>query len=203
MYQTIGKRLLDLIISLPLLILLLPVLALLMLLVRWRLGAPLFFRQKRPGRYGRPFTIYKLRTMTDERDSRGNLLSDAERLTKFGRFLRSSSLDELPELIHVLKGEMSLIGPRPLLMHYLDLYTPEQMRRHNVKPGMTGWAQVNGRNVISWEEKFTLDVWYVDHLSFWLDCRIMGLTLWKMLRREGISYPGQATIHQFTGTKQS
>jgi sugar transferase EpsL len=162
-------------------------------------GLPLLFMQTRPGLQGKPFTMYKFRTMTDGRDSQGNLLPDSQRLTQFGRFLRSTSLDELPELFNVLQGDMSLVGPRPLLMQYLDRYTPEQMRRHEVKPGITGWAQVNGRNALSWEEKFKLDVWYVDHQSFWLDVKILVLTVWKIIKREGISQPGQATMEEFHG----
>ncbi len=157
------------------------------------------FRQQRPGLHGRPFLLLKFRTMTDARDASGTLLPDAARLTAFGRFLRAASLDELPELLNVLKGDMSLVGPRPLLMQYLGRYTPEQARRHEVRPGITGWAQVNGRNAISWEEKFRLDVWYVDHQSLWLDIRIIAMTIGKILKREGISHPGQATMEEFTG----
>jgi len=201
MYGTFGKRLLDLALTVPALILLSPVLGLLALLVRLKLGLPVLFRQHRPGLHGQPFTMLKFRTMTDDRDAQGNLLPNEDRLTPFGQFLRSTSLDELPELINVLKGEMSLVGPRPLLMQYLDLYTPEQMRRHEVKPGITGWAQVNGRNDISWEEKFTLDVWYVDHQSLWLDLRIIAMTAWKVLKREDISRQGYVTIApKFMGT---
>ena len=171
--------------------------------MRLKLGSPVLFRQRRPGLHGKPFTIYKFRTMTDARDAQGKLLPDAERLTPFGRFLRSASLDELPELFNVLKGDMSLVGPRPLLMQYLDRYTPEQMRRHEVKPGITGWAQVNGRNAITWEQKFALDVWYVDNKSLGLDGKIILLTLWKILKREGISQPGQATMEEFMGQATS
>jgi sugar transferase EpsL len=171
-------------------------------LVHLRLGSPILFRQRRPGLHGKPFTIFKFRTMTDDRDNEGHLLSDAERLTALGRLLRSTSLDELPELINVLKGEMSLVGPRPLVMAYLDRYTTEQRRRHDVLPGVTGWAQVNGRNAVSWEEKFLLDVWYVDHQSFSLDVKILLLTLWKILLREGISQPGHATAEEFMGSLQ-
>ncbi len=170
------------------------------LFVRVKLGTPVFFRQQRPGLHGKPFTMVKFRTMTDGRDAAGNLLPDAERLTNFGRFLRSSSLDELPELWNVVKGDMSLVGPRPLLMRYLDRYTPEQTRRHEVRPGVTGWAQVNGRNAISWEDKFAYDVWYVDNLSFWLDLRILWLTVRKVLRREGVSQAGEATMEEFKGS---
>jgi len=194
------KRAFDLIVSLLTLILLSPLLTLIASLVRLKLGSPIIFRQQRPGLRGEPFTIYKFRTMTGERDTQGNLLSDSERLTPFGQFIRSTSLDELPELFNVLKGNMSLVGPRPLLMQYLDRYTPEQMRRHEVKPGITGWAQVNGRNAITWEQKFALDVWYVDHQSLWLDLKIIALTIWKILKREGISQPGQATMEEFMGS---
>ncbi len=200
-YRGLGKRLLDLCVTVPLLILLSPLLGLVALLVRFRLGSPVLFRQQRPGLHGKPFVLYKFRTMTDARDEQGHLLPDSERLTPFGRFLRSTSLDELPELWNVLKGEMSLVGPRPLLMRYLDRYTPEQMRRHDVKPGITGWAQVNGRNALTWEKKFELDVWYVDHLSLGLDLEILALTFWKTLKREGISQPGQATMEEFMGSQ--
>ena len=176
-----------------------PLLALVALLVRLKLGSPVLFRQMRPGLHGRPFTMLKFRTMTDARDASGQLLPDSQRLTPFGRFLRSTSLDELPELINVLKGDMSLVGPRPLLMQYLERYTPEQRRRHEVRPGITGWAQVNGRNALSWERKFELDVWYVDHQSPWLDLKIIFMTVWKIFRRDGISQPGQATAEEFRG----
>lgn len=200
-YHRVGKRLFDLLLAVPTLIVLSPLLTVLALLVRVNLGAPVLFRQTRPGLHGKPFTLYKFRTMTDARDAQGNLLPDAARLTPFGRFLRATSLDELPELWNVLKGDMSLVGPRPLLMQYLDRYTPEQARRHDVRPGITGWAQVNGRNALTWEQKFALDVWYVDHLSFWLDLKIIALTLWKILKREGISQPGQATVEYFHGNQ--
>ena len=183
-----------------LLVLALPLL-LLALLVRTKLGSPVFFRQTRPGLHGKPFEMVKFRTMTDARDAQGELLPDSERLPPFGRFLRSSSLDELPELWNVLKGEMSLVGPRPLLMEYLPLYTPQQYRRHEVRPGVTGWAQVNGRNAISWEEKFALDVWYVENPSFWLDVKILFLTVKKVLVKDGISATGEATMTKFTGSK--
>ena len=169
--------------------------------VRRKLGSPVFFRQTRPGLHGRPFEMVKFRTMTDARGDDGNLLSDAERLTAFGRFLRATSLDELPELWNVLRGDMSLVGPRPLLMEYLPLYSPEQARRHEVRPGITGWAQVNGRNALSWDDKFKLDVWYVDHRSLWLDVKILWLTVKKVLVREGISAAGEATMSKFTGSK--
>ena len=193
------KRLFDLTAAaLGLLLLALPLLVL-TLLVRRKLGRPAFFRQVRPGLHGRPFQMVKFRTMTDARGPDGALLPDAERLTPFGRFLRSTSLDELPELWNVLRGDMSLVGPRPLLMEYLPLYTPEQARRHAVRPGITGWAQVNGRNALSWEEKFALDVWYVDHQSLALDISILWRTVRKVLVREGISAAGEATMGKFTG----
>jgi len=200
-YTRFGKRLFDLTLSLAALLLLCPVLAALALIVRVQLGAPVLFRQTRPGLRGKLFTLYKFRTMTGARDAQGNLLPDAERLTRFGRFLRSTSLDELPELFNVLKGEMSLVGPRPLLTQYLERYTPEQMRRHAVLPGITGWAQVNGRNALSWEQKFALDVWYVDHQSIRLDLKILLLTVWKIIKREGIHQPGQATMQEFLGER--
>jgi len=164
---------------------------------RSKLGRPVIFRQQRPGFLGKPFTIYKFRTMTDAQDENGHILPDAERLTRLGRFLRSTSLDELPELWNVLKGDMSFVGPRPLLMEYLGRYTPQQARRHEVKPGITGWAQVNGRNALTWEEKFKLDVWYVDNIGFRLDMKIIAMTVWKILKREGINQPGQATMEEF------
>jgi len=195
------KRFIDILAaSLALFFLALPLFALAWL-IRRKLGSPVLFRQVRPGLHGRPFTMVKFRTMTDERGPDGALLPDAQRLTPFGRFLRASSLDELPELLNVLKGEMSLVGPRPLLMEYLPLYTFEQARRHEVRPGITGWAQVNGRNAISWADKFALDVWYVDHRSLWLDVRILWLTVRKVLVRDGISAAGEATMSKFTGSK--
>ena len=196
---TAGKRILDLAFTVPALILFSPLLAAVALLVRIQLGSLILFRQQRPGLHREPFTLLKFRTMTDDRDERGNLLPDADRLTPIGRFLRSTSLDELPELWNVLKGEMSLVGPRPLLMRYLDRYTPEQARRHEVKPGLTGWAQVNGRNALTWEDRFDLDVWYVDNHSLWLDLRIIAITACKTLKREGIGQPGQATVDEFMG----
>jgi sugar transferase EpsL len=201
MYQYYGKRWLDLIITIALLVILTPLLLLLAVLVRLKLGAPVLFRQQRPGLEGQPFFMYKFRTMTDDRDAQGNLLPDNHRLTPFGAFLRSSSLDELPELFNVFKGEMSLVGPRPLLMEYLPRYTPEQMRRHLVQPGITGWAQINGRNAISWESKFALDLWYVDHQSFWLDSKIIVITLLKVFQREGINQTGQVTVQKFMGSQ--
>jgi lipopolysaccharide/colanic/teichoic acid biosynthesis glycosyltransferase len=199
-YARWGKRLLDLSLTIPALILLAPVLAMLAALVRVRLGAPVLFLQQRPGLNSLPFTICKFRTMNDARDERGDLLPDVLRLTRFGRFLRSTSLDELPELINVLRGEMSLVGPRPLLMRYLERYSDEQKRRHEVRPGITGWAQVNGRNAITWEQKFAYDVWYIDHCSLKLDVQILARTLVKIVRREGISQAGQATMEEFRGT---
>jgi len=198
-YRRHGKRLFDLALTIPGLVLVSPLLGLLALLVRWRLGRPVLFRQTRPGLHGQPFELCKFRTMTDARDAAGRLLPDAERLTRLGRFLRASSLDELPELWNVIRGEMSLVGPRPLLMAYLPLYTPEQARRHELPPGITGWAQVHGRNALTWQDKFTLDIWYVDHVSLSLDMKILLLTLWKVLRREGISQQGQATMEPFRG----
>lgn len=193
------KRLFDLLASAMGLLLLAVPLALLAWQVRRKLGSPVLFTQVRPGLHGKPFRMVKFRTMTDARDASGALLPDAQRLTPFGRFLRASSLDELPELWNVLRGEMSLVGPRPLLMEYLPLYSPEQARRHEVRPGITGWAQVNGRNAISWADKFALDVWYVDHRSLWLDVRILWLTVRKVVVRDGISAAGEATMPKFTG----
>jgi sugar transferase EpsL len=203
MYRRFGKRLLDVLITLPALLVLSSLLAILALLVRVKLGAPILFRQTRPGLHSQPFTIYKFRTMMEARAADGQPLPDAERLPKFGRFLRSTSLDELPELFNVLKGEMSLVGPRPLLMQYLERYTPQQARRHEVRPGITGWAQINGRNAITWEQKFELDAWYVDHVALRLDVKIIALTVWKIIKREGISQPGQATAQEFTGNTSS
>jgi len=197
----LKKRLFDLTVAVPSVIILSPLLVFIGFLVRLKIGSPVLFKQVRPGLYGRPFTIYKFRTMTDKRDGNGNLLPDGERLTSLGRFLRGTSMDELPELFNVVKGDMSIVGPRPLLMQYLDRYTPEQARRHEVRPGITGWAQVNGRNAISWEDKFKLDVWYVDHVSLWLDLKIVAMTLWKVLKREGISQPGCSTAAEFKGRR--
>jgi lipopolysaccharide/colanic/teichoic acid biosynthesis glycosyltransferase len=199
----ISKRLMDLVLTIPGMVLISPLLVFLGVLVFLQHGRPIFFRQTRPGLQGVPFSLFKFRTMTDARDAEGVLLPDDERLTRIGSFLRSFSLDELPELFNILRGEMSLVGPRPLLMQYLERYTPEQARRHEVLPGITGWAQVHGRNVIAWEDKFRLDVWYVDHWSLWLDMRILFLTLWKVLRREGISQPGHATAEEFMGGEDS
>lgn len=197
------KRLVDVVIGTLLLVLFSPVFLIVALLVRVSMGSPVLFKQIRPGLYGHPFTMYKFRTMRDLRDAHGRLLPDEQRLTKFGRFLRSTSLDELPELFNVLRGDMSLVGPRPLLMEYLPLYTPEQARRHEVRPGITGWAQVNGRNAITWEEKFEHDVWYVDNWSFWLDIKILWLTLITVLRREGINAENHATMPVFQGKRGS
>jgi lipopolysaccharide/colanic/teichoic acid biosynthesis glycosyltransferase len=193
------KRIFDVCVSAFVLVMLSPVMLLLFLMVRVKLGSPVLFCQKRPGLHGQVFAMYKLRTMTNAVDAKGQPLSDEQRMTPFGALLRSTSLDELPELWNVLKGEMSLVGPRPLLQEYLPLYTPEQARRHLVRPGITGWSQVNGRNAISWEKKFELDVWYVDNQSFWLDCRILLMTVLKVFRREGISSEGVATTEKFTG----
>lgn len=195
----ISKRILDLIIATAGLLILSPLLLLVILAVWFTYGSPVIFRQKRPGFKGKPFLIYKFRTMTEERDEQDQILPDDLRITRLGRLLRSFSLDELPELINVIKGDMSIVGPRPLLMQYLDRYSPEQARRHEVVPGITGWAQVNGRNALTWEEKFNYDVWYVDHWSFWLDVRILFLSIIKVLRREGINQPGQATAEEFMG----
>ncbi len=196
----LSKRLFDLILTLPGLVLISPLLALIGVLVRIFLGSPVLFRQMRPGKGGEPFNVYKFRTMTDERGPGENLLSDAERMTGLGRFLRSLSLDELPELFNVLRGEMSLVGPRPLLMQYLERYSIEQARRHEVLPGISGWAQVNGRNAITWEDKFRYDVWYVDNWSLWLDIKILLTTFWKVITREGISQLGHTTAEEFMGS---
>lgn len=196
------KRIFDLTLILFSLPLLLPFCLVVAWLVRSKLGAPILFRQIRPGKHAKPFEMIKFRTMTDERDSNGELLPDSLRLTKFGKFLRSSSLDELPELWNVVKGEMSLVGPRPLLMEYVPLYSSEQTRRHAMRPGITGWAQVNGRNSLSWDEKFSLDVWYVNNRSFLLDIKIVFMTVKKVMARDGISADGEATTSKFTGNKQ-
>ncbi len=192
------KRFLDLSVAILGLMLLSPLILLLALLIRLKLGSPILFIQVRPGLHGEPFCMIKFRTMTDDRNTDGKLLPDSMRLTPFGKFLRTTSLDELPELWNVLKGDMSLVGPRPLLMEYLSFYTPEQARRHEVRPGITGWAQINGRNAIGWEEKFRLDVWYVNNQSFWLDLKILFLTAKKVFAREGISADGEATMPKFT-----
>lgn len=195
----VSKRIFDLIGTLLGLFLLSPFMLLTALSVRIFLGTPVLFRQKRPGYRGELFHIYKFRTMTDASDSAGNLLPDSERLTGLGRFLRALSLDELPQLLNVLRGEMSLVGPRPLFLEYLSYYSTEQSRRHDVYPGLTGWAQVNGRNATDWPTRLAMDVWYVDHWSFWLDIKIILITIWKVLKREGISQPGQATVEYFKG----
>jgi sugar transferase EpsL len=199
----ILKRLLDILFSGVLILLLLPIGIVLTFLVWWKMGTPILFFQDRPGLKGRLFRLYKFRTMRDAAGFDGKPLPDGERLTPLGRWMRKWSLDELPELFNVLKGDMSLVGPRPLLVQYLDRYTPEQARRHEAKPGLTGWAQVNGRNAISWEEKFALDVWYADNRSFSLDLKILAMTAWKVLMREGISAEGEATMPEFMGTVPS
>ncbi len=197
------KRLFDTISSAAGLVVISPLLAALAVLVRFKLGSPILFRQQRPGLGGKAFVIYKFRTMTDQRDAAGNLLPDEQRLPAFGRFLRSTSFDELPELLNVLKGDMSIVGPRPLMMKYLGRYSPEQARRHEVKPGITGWAQINGRNAISWEDKFKLDVWYVDNRTFWLDMKIILKSVWMVITKEGITQQGRATMDEFMGTQQN
>lgn len=201
MYHRCGQRLFDIALTLLGLIVLAPVIAVVAFLVRRSLGAPIFFRQERLGRNGEPFAVYKFRTMTDGWDAGGALLPDAQRMTRLGNFLRASSLDELPELLNILKGEMSLVGPRPLFVHYAERYTPEQMRRHDVRPGLTGWAQVNGRNAISWEEKFAYDLWYVEQQSLLLDVKIIGMTLRKVLQRAGISEAGHVTMSEYIGVQ--
>jgi lipopolysaccharide/colanic/teichoic acid biosynthesis glycosyltransferase len=197
----LSKRLIDLGLTVPGIIVISPLLVVIVLLIDAFLGWPIFFSQMRAGFHGKPFRVYKFRSMTNKKDSDGKLLPDDLRLTRLGRFLRSYSLDELPELINVIKGEMSLVGPRPLLVQYLERYSPEQARRHDVLPGITGWAQINGRNALTWEEKFRLDVWYVDHRSFWLDIKILLINFWKVIIREGISQPGQATAEEFMGNQ--
>ena len=195
------KRIFDFCIALLALVALSPVLAITALLVYLKLGSPVIFHQTRPGLGTRLFRLHKFRTMTDARDANGELLPDEVRLTSFGKFLRSTSLDELPELWNVIRGEMSLVGPRPLLAKYLERYSPEQLRRHEVRPGITGWAQINGRNALTWEQKFALDVWYVDHHSLGLDIKILALTVWKIIQRDGINEPGQATAQEFMGSQ--
>lgn len=197
------KRLFDIVVSAIALLVLSPVMAIVAIQVRRNLGSPILFRQIRPGMGSRPFEMLKFRTMLDARTPDGELLPDARRLTPFGQFLRSTSLDELPELYNVLKGDMSLVGPRPLLMEYVPLYSPEQARRHEVRPGVTGWAQINGRNAIGWEQRFRLDNWYVDNRSFWLDLKILFLTVAKVVRRSGISAEGEATMPKFKGNSDS
>ncbi|MBW8009893.1 MAG: sugar transferase [Chloroflexi bacterium] len=198
-----AKRIFDLVLLLPGIILVSPLLIIIALFIRIFHGSPVLFRQSRPGYRGELFTLYKFRTMTNARDTHGNMLEDSERMTTLGRLLRATSLDELPELYNVLRGELSLVGPRPLLVQYLERYTLEQARRHDVLPGITGWAQINGRNNVSWENKFSLDVWYVDNWSLWLDIKILALTPWKVLVREGINEPGNATAREFMGTQSN
>lgn len=196
-YYPKFKRVFDLFFSIIGITCLSPFMVTVAILVRIKLGSPIFFRQLRPGLHGRPFVIFKFRTMTNSVDENGTFLPDSKRITPFGIFLRSTSLDELPELFNIMKGEMSLVGPRPLLMQYLNRYSPEQARRHDVKPGITGWAQVNGRNAITWEQKFEYDIWYVDNQSFSLDLKIIAITILKILKREGINQPGHATAEEF------
>ncbi|WP_027720790.1 sugar transferase [Maridesulfovibrio zosterae] len=195
------KRCFDLVVAITALIIFSPILIGVAIAIHKRMGGGIFFIQRRPGLRGKPFNIIKFKTMSDARDEHGNLLPDSERLSRFGRILRSTSLDELPELVNVIFGDMSLVGPRPLLMQYLDRYTPEQMRRHDVLPGITGWAQVNGRNALSWDDKFKLDVWYVDNQHLFLDIKIIFMTVARVFKREGISQPGQATAQEFMGNK--
>lgn len=198
-----SKRLFDLVLLIPGSIIISPLIILIALLVRIFHGSPVLFRQSRPGYQGELFALYKFRTMTNARDKDGNMLEDSARMTKLGRILRATSLDELPELYNVLRGELSLVGPRPLLVQYLERYTPKQARRHDVLPGITGWAQINGRNNVSWENKFFLDVWYVENWSLWLDIKILLLTPWKVIVREGINEPGNATAREFMGTQRN
>jgi lipopolysaccharide/colanic/teichoic acid biosynthesis glycosyltransferase len=197
----LSKRIFDILVVILSLAILSPVILLTAVLVRVFLGSPILFRQQRPGHKGNPFTIYKFRTMRDRFAPDGSLLPDSERLTPLGRILRSLSLDELPELFNILRGDMSIVGPRPLLMEYLPLYSDEQARRHDVLPGLTGWAQINGRNAVDWPMRFALDVWYVDHWSFWLDVKIIFATAWRVIRRENVNQPGQATMEHFKGNK--
>ena len=201
MYKNLIKPILDFILAFLLIIIFSPIILIVALLIKLKLGSPILFTQKRPGLNGKIFRIYKFRTMSDERDSKGDLLSDELRLKGFGKLIRKSSLDELPQLFNVLKGEMSFVGPRPLLVEYLKLYNQEQAKRHNVKPGITGWAQVNGRNAISWEEKFKLDVYYVEHISFMLDCKILYMTFFKVLKRKDINSNTNITMEKFTGNQ--
>jgi len=199
MYRKFGKRLIDIVVSFLWLIVLMPLLLILAILIRFKLGSPILFKQDRPGLNGKIFRLYKFRTMTDERNEYGELLPDEERLTSFGKTLRATSMDELPELWNILKGNMSLVGPRPLLVEYLPLYSTEQLRRHNVRPGLTGHAQINGRNAINWSEKFRYDCWYVDNLSFWLDMKVIFLTVAKVFSRKGISSSTSVTMERFKG----
>jgi lipopolysaccharide/colanic/teichoic acid biosynthesis glycosyltransferase len=198
-FSKLFKSALDKLVAAIALVIFSPIILILAIAISTRMGSPIVFAQPRPGKNGRIFTFYKFRTMTDERDANGNLLSDEERLTAFGQFLRRTSLDELPQLWNVLKGDMSFVGPRPLMVEYLSRYSPHQARRHEVTPGITGWAQINGRNEIGWPEKFKLDVWYVDNWSLWLDLKILFLTFWKVVRREGINQSGHATVEDFMG----
>lgn len=202
MYQKYFKRILDIFCALAAMIVFCWLYAIIAILVRVKLGSPVLFKQKRPGKDEKIFTLYKFRTMTDQRDENGDLLPDDVRLTKFGKLLRSTSLDELPEAWNILKGDMSVVGPRPLLVQYLPLYSKHQERRHEVRPGLSGWAQINGRNALSWEEKFDLDVWYVDYVSFRLDMKIVFQTVMKVLKRDGISRENTATVEEFTGSKE-
>lgn len=199
----LQKRLFDLLLTTPGLLLIMPLIGLITLIIWLTEGKSIFFTQQRPGLKGKIFKLYKFRTMHETRDKNGQVLPDEQRITTLGKFLRASSLDELPEFLNVLRGEMSIVGPRPLLVEYLNRYSPEQARRHEVLPGITGWAQVNGRNILSWEDKFKLDVWYVDHWSLWLDLKILCITLWKVFKREGISHPGEATAKEFIGTQRT
>jgi lipopolysaccharide/colanic/teichoic acid biosynthesis glycosyltransferase len=201
MYSLYTKRMLDFIGAMILLLLVWPVLLLISCALWISIGSPIFFRQTRPGLHGKPFTIYKFRTMSDQLDATGKLLADEKRMTRIGASLRRLSLDEFPEIFNVVKGEMSFVGPRPLMIQYLSRYSPEQARRHEVLPGITGWAQINGRNAITWEEKFSLDVWYVNHVSFKLDIYILAMTVWKVMRREGISETGHVSASEFMGTR--
>lgn len=203
MYRRFGKRLLDLVLVIPSLVVLAPIISVVAAITRFALGSPVMYRQERPGLFGKPFMLHKFRTMIDAYDEQGQPLSDAERLTPYGRWLRKFSLDELPQLWNVLKGDMSLVGPRPLVIRYLPRYSPEQFRRHEVRPGLTGWTQTNGRNALSWEQKFQFDVWYVDHLSFWLDVKIIARTFWLVLRRSNITAEGHATMPEFMGSTAS
>lgn len=202
-YERYVKRVLDVVLALMALVMLSPLLIVTALLVRIKLGSPIIFHQERPGKAEKIFRLYKFRSMTDARDKNGDLLPDEMRLTRFGRILRSTSLDELPELWNILRGDMSIVGPRPLLVKYLPLYNEEQKHRHDVRPGLTGWAQVNGRNAISWEEKFRLDVWYVRHISFLVDAKVIFMTVKKVFCRDGISSETSATMEEFSGTKES
>lgn len=200
MYRRFGKRLLDLVLVIPSLVVFAPIIALVAVAARVALGRGVFYRQVRPGMDGKPFTLCKFRTMIEAYDEHGQPLADGERLTPFGQWLRKFSLDELPQLWNVLRGDMSLVGPRPLLVRYLPRYTPEQFRRHEVRPGLTGWTQINGRNTLSWEQKFQFDVWYIDHLSFWLDIKIIARTFWLVAKRANVNAEGHATMPEFMGT---